>query len=239
MKTGVLCIHGFTGGPYEVQPFVDFLNHKTDWVIKTPTLPGHGPTLSLNKMTAENWMMEAEQALRLLQKEVDRVVIVGFSMGGLIALYLAQRYKVDRVVLLSAAAKYISGRQLLEDVKEIMTDMLHRKLATNTFYHLYEYKLTHTPLKATIEFLRIVKMVEPYYASIKTPVCIVQGRKDGIVPFATAEYLFENIGSTEKELIISESGKHHICYSDDCEDWFNRVISFLQPLEKTNNCDCG
>ncbi|MET1014648.1 MAG: carboxylesterase, partial [Paenisporosarcina sp.] len=50
MKTGVLCIHGFTGGPYEVQPFVDFLERRTDWVVRTPTLPGHGPTLSLKKM---------------------------------------------------------------------------------------------------------------------------------------------------------------------------------------------
>ena len=239
MKTGVLCIHGFTGGPYEVQPFVEFIEGNTDWVVKAPTLPGHGPILSLKKIKAENWMMEAEQALRLLQKKVDRVVVVGFSMGGLIALYLAQRYKIDRLVLLSAAAKYISAGQLLEDVKEMMVDAIQGKLSTNTFYHLYEYKLTHTPLKATIEFLRIVKMVEPFYASIKTPTCIVQGRKDSIVPFGTADYLYEQLGSSEKLLVISESGKHHICYSDDCEDWFNKVLQFLQSNEEPNNHDCG
>ena len=33
--------------------------------------------------------MEAELALKKLQKEVDRVIVVGFSMGGLIAMYLA------------------------------------------------------------------------------------------------------------------------------------------------------
>ncbi|MFX3674897.1 MAG: alpha/beta hydrolase [Paenisporosarcina sp.] len=239
MKTGMLCIHGFTGGPYEVRPFVEFIESKTDWVVKTPTLPGHGPTLSLKNLKAENWMMEAEQALRLLQKEVDRVVIVGFSMGGLIALYLSLRYKIDQIVLLSAAAKYISGGQLLNDVKEIMADAIQGKISTNTFYHLYEYKLTHTPFKATIEFLRIVKMVEPYYASITTPVCIVQGKKDGIVPFGTAEYLYDQLGSSEKLLVISEGGKHHICYSNDCDDWFNEVLVFLQQKEKTNYYDCS
>lgn len=30
MKTGVLLIHGFTGGPYEVRPFVKFLQEKTN-----------------------------------------------------------------------------------------------------------------------------------------------------------------------------------------------------------------
>lgn len=239
MKTGILCIHGFTGGPYEIQPFVEYIEGKTDWTIIVPTLPGHGPTLSLTELTAENWMMEAEQALRLLQKEVDRVVVIGFSMGGLIALYLSMRYKIDRLVLLSAAAKYISAGQLLEDVKDIMTDAVQGKLSTNTFYHLYEYKLTHTPIRAAVEFLRIVKMVEPYYESITVPVCIVQGQKDGIVPFASAQYLFDRLGSEEKVLVTSECGKHLICYSDDCDDWFDEVYHFLQVDEKTNYYDCG
>ncbi len=239
IKTGILCIHGFTGGPYEIRPFVQYIEEKTDWLVKVPTLPGHGPTLSLNEFTAENWMMEAEQALRLLRKQVDRVVIVGFSMGGLIAMYLSMRYKVDRLVLLSAAAKYISAGQLLEDIKDITVDAVQRKLATNTFYHLYEYKLTHTPIRAAIEFLRIVKMVEPYYESITVPVCIVQGQKDGIVPFSSAQYLYERLGSAEKQLITSECGKHLICYSDDCDDWFEKVFYFLVRNEKTNYYDCG
>ena len=53
MKTGVLCIHGFTGGPYEVQPIADYLEKNTDWKIVVPTLPGHGETLELKKFSAE------------------------------------------------------------------------------------------------------------------------------------------------------------------------------------------
>jgi len=238
MKTGILCIHGFTGGPYEIQPFVQYIEENTDWLIKVPTLPGHGSKLSLTELTAENWMMEAEQALRLLQKQVQRVIVVGFSMGGLIALYLSKRYKIDRLVLLSAAAKYINVGQLLEDVKGVMADAVYGKLSTNTVYHLYEYKFTHTPIRATIEFLRIVKMVEPYYKSITVPVCIVQGRKDGIVPFTTAQHLYDSLGSVEKRLVTSENGKHLICYSDDCTDWFGEVFNFLQVEQKTNYYDC-
>ena len=53
MKTGVLFIHGFTGGPFEVRPFVNYLRKETDWTIIVPTLPGHGVTLELEKGTAE------------------------------------------------------------------------------------------------------------------------------------------------------------------------------------------
>jgi carboxylesterase len=228
MTTGVLFIHGFTGGPYEIQPFVNCVKKYTDWTVEVPTLPGHGITLNLAKLSAESWMMEAELAIRKLQNEVDRVLVVGFSMGGLIAMYLALRYPVDKLVLLSAATKYISPRILLEDVRAMLMESITKKYSPNTFYHLYNYKLTHTPLRATIEFLRILKMVEPYYKQITTPVCIVQGERDEIVPYTSAENLFKTLGSKKKKFIKSVNGKHHICYSDDCDNWFNEVLEFMQ-----------
>ena len=33
---GCLCIHGFTGGPYEIEPLTTFLEEKTDWLISVP-----------------------------------------------------------------------------------------------------------------------------------------------------------------------------------------------------------
>ena len=231
MKTGVLFIHGFTGAPFEVQPLVKFVRSQTDWVLEVPTLPGHGITLNLANVSAETWMMEAELAMRKLQRKVDRVIVVGFSMGGLIAMYLALRYPIDKLILLSAAAKYISPRILLDDVGIMLKESISKKYPRNTFYHIYNYKLTHTPLRATFEFLRIVKMVEPYYGLINTPVCIVQGERDGIVPFSAAKHLFNSLGATEKKLIKSEFGKHHICYSDDCNEWFTEVLEFMSVKE--------
>ena len=227
MKTGVLCIHGFTGGPIELNPLVEYMKANTDWLIIVPTLPGHGDTLKLKRLTAETWMMAAEQALRQLQKQVDRVFVIGFSMGGIIAIYLALRYKIEKLVLLSAAAKYISPTQLLHDVGEIAKEAITGALEDNLLYKLYSPKLRATPIRATIEFMRLVKMVEKYYGQIKIPVCLVQGKKDGIVPFTTAPYLFEHISSTVKKLIFSEDGKHHICYSEDCNEWFSQTLAFL------------
>lgn len=231
MKTGVLCIHGFTGGPFEVQPFADYIEKETEWIVKIPTLPGHGDTLNLKNQSAEAWMMEAEQALKELKTQAERIVIVGFSMGGLIAMYLAMRYKIDRMVLLSAAVKYISPRQLLGEIQNAAWDAVRGRLGENTLFHLYEYKLMKTPISSAFEFLRVVKLVEPYYHLIDVPVCIVQGKKDSVVPFSAAEFIYENIGSKEKRLIQSESGQHLICYSDDCDDWFKEVLEFLRQPE--------
>lgn len=227
MKTGVLFIHGFTGGPFEVRPFMNYIKEQTDWTVSVPVLPGHDFPLNLRNVSADAWLMEAELALNRLRKEADRIIIVGFSMGGLIALYLALRYRIEKLVLLSPAAKYISPSILLEDAAIMLKESVTKKYPPNTFYHLYDYKLRHTPFQATIEFLRLVRIVEPYYTKITVPVCIVQGRKDGVVPFATAEYLLKSLGSSQKQLIVSNHGKHHICYSDDCNDWFGKVYDFM------------
>ncbi|WP_422122214.1 alpha/beta hydrolase [Planococcus sp. X10-3] len=227
MKTGVLMIHGFTGGPFEVQPFAEYIEEKKGWIVKIPTLPGHGESLSLKNKSAESWMMAAELALKELKKQVDRVIIVGFSMGGLIAMYLAMRYKIEKLVLLSAAVKYISASQILDEVRIAATDAVKGRLAQNPLFHLYEYKLLNTPVSSALEFLRVVKMVEPYYHKLTLPVCIVQGEKDGIVPITAAEHIYNQLGSLEKEIYHSKNGQHLICYSDDCEEWFAHVLAFM------------
>lgn len=122
-------------------------------------------------------MMEAELALKDLKKQVDRVIIVGFSMGGLIAMYLAMRYKIEKLVLLSAAVKYISAGQILEEVRVAAGDAVKGRLAQNPLFHLYEYKLLNTPISSAFEFLRVVKMVEPYYDKLTLQSALSKARK--------------------------------------------------------------
>ena len=230
METGVLFLHGFSGGPYEVQPFVDFIKERTDWILSIPTLPGHGDAehLEMKGYKAEHWLMEAEIACRELSKQVDEVMIVGFSMGGVIAMYLAMRYKVKKLVLLSAAVKYVSPMQLVKDIRTIAQDMIYHRLKENELFARYKFKLENVPLSATVEFMKVVRKTKPYIQQITCPTFIVQGSLDGIVPSNTAQLLFDQIASIEKYMYISKRGKHHICYSEDCEQWFEEVYHFLK-----------
>lgn len=44
---GCLIIHGYTGGPYEVDPLRVYLQKRTNWKIVVPVLEGHGENLDL------------------------------------------------------------------------------------------------------------------------------------------------------------------------------------------------
>lgn len=229
VKTGVLFLHGFSGGPYEIQPFADYIKERTDWTISIPTFSGHGEAedLAMKGYEAQHWMMDAELAYRRLAKQVDEIIVVGFSMGGVIAMYLAIRYKVKKLVLLSAAAKYVSPTQLVKDIRFMAQDAMHKKLEENELFQRYKFKFKNVPLSATIQFMKVVRKTEPYIQNVNCPTFIVQGLLDGVVPSATGQFLFDRIRSIEKEIYMSEYGKHHICFSEDCELWFEKTFQFL------------
>lgn len=230
MSIGVLILHGFSGGPYEVQPLADYLEKKTNWIYELPTFSGHGDEdeLAMAGYKAEHWLMDSEIAFRMLARRVDEVIVVGFSMGGVIAMYLAKRYPVKKLVLLSAAAKYVSPPQLLQDFKVMAEDAMHGTIKDNELFLRYKHKLKNVPLSATMEFMKIVKKVEPYISHIECPVFIVQGALDGVVPSTTAQLIYDKIQSKRKKIYMSKEGKHHICYSDDSDEWFSQVSDFLK-----------
>lgn len=143
MSIGVLMLHGFSGGPYEIMPLANFIKENTDWIIETPTFTGHGDMdiLSLKGYKAEHWLMDAEIAYRNLAKKVDKIFVIGFSMGGIIALYLAKRYPVSKLILLSAAVKYIAPAQLLKDLRAMAEDAINGRLKDNELFKRYENKI--------------------------------------------------------------------------------------------------
>lgn len=224
---GCLIIHGFTGGPHEVEPLSVYLRDKTDWLIEVPVLTGHGEELNLEEASHDLWLQEAEEVLLNLQEKCTRVYVIGFSMGGMIAAYLAANYDVDKLVLLSTARKYLSFKYMSYYIGEMIGAGFTGKLSENeTFIH-YKDKFGEIPFKANIEFMKLVQETKPYLKDIHSPVFIAQGQKDGMVPFKAAYSLEEEIGSDQKEVVIFEQSNHMICLGEDSNVLNKMVYVFL------------
>jgi carboxylesterase len=225
---GCLCIHGFTGGPYEVEPLARYLGERTNWRIEMVTLPGHGDTLQLKGITHDQWIEAAEAGLQRLLEECGTVYVIGFSMGGVIASYLAANYPVSKAVLLSPAFYYINPKQLLKDVGDMIHAGLQRQLKEHEAFVRYKRKIESTPLAAASEFRKLVRKIRPQIARVRIPVLIAQGHLDGIVPMKSAHYAYETIGSTTKQLVLLPSSRHHVCHEPDRHTLFEAVERFLK-----------
>ncbi len=110
---GVLTLHGFTSSldcVREIEPPLKALGLPTSM----PVLRGHSAESpeALRGVTWHDWVTDAEFTLRDLLTEVERVIVIGHCMGGLVALTLAADYgeKLDSIIL---AAAFIQPSSLL------------------------------------------------------------------------------------------------------------------------------
>lgn len=224
---GCLIIHGYTGGPYEVGPLANFLKEETNWHVEVPTLPGHGKKLNLENASHKEWITAAENALIQLKEKYDEVYLIGFSMGGMIAAYLAAKFKVDKLVLLATSGKFLSFKQIGIEIGDIIADGIRGNLSENKIYFHYKNKLKTVPFKANIEFLKLVRFTRKHLKDVESPVLIAQGQQDGMVPYKTAYYLDKEITSKRKEVVFFERSKHLICLGNDKDTLNTMVHEFL------------
>ena len=99
LKKAVLIIHGFAGGTYDEEYLANYLELK-GFDVYTFTLPGHDRML-FNKITKEDWIESARIHLEMLiNNKYKQIYVIGHSMGGILASYLAANYKeVKKIVL--------------------------------------------------------------------------------------------------------------------------------------------
>lgn len=218
-----LIIHGYTGGPYEVEPLAAYLDKEKNWDIYVPTLPGHGEELMLENVAYTTWIDAAEETMKDLKSKYETIYLIGFSMGGMLAVYLAGKYQVDKLVLLSTSGRYLSFKQMMIDLGAVITDGFKGKLAENALYIHYKRKLRQVPFRANIEFLKLVRYTRAYLKHVESPVFIAQGQQDNLVPPRTVNYLDKEIQSTQKEIVLFEKSKHLICLGED-KDTLNTMI---------------
>jgi Esterase/lipase len=99
--TACLLLHGIAGSPFEMEPLVPALK-ELGCAVDLPTLPGHDSSLEDFRRTFfKDWMGCAEERYQYLSRRYKKVIPIGFSMGGSLALLLSARHSPAAVVSLA------------------------------------------------------------------------------------------------------------------------------------------
>ena len=100
----VLFLHGLTASPMQCYALARRLHANGDSVI-VPRLPGHGArdrlTTQLRDVRAQHLIDAAYEGLAIARGLGTSVVVAGFSLGGLLAAWLAQHEHVGRLVAIA------------------------------------------------------------------------------------------------------------------------------------------
>ena len=103
---GVLILHGFASGLDSVSELAPPLT-ALGLPIRIPILRGHGAETpeALRGATWHDWLTDADSALDNLLIETEKVIVIGHSMGGVLALNLAMTHgdQLDSIILAAPA----------------------------------------------------------------------------------------------------------------------------------------
>ncbi len=108
-ERSALLIHGFMGTPAEMRPLAKSLR-SIGYRSVGPLLPGFGERISeLPEVGRSDWLSEASSQWDAVHGNGAPSVLIGFSMGGAIAIHLAHRRPPDRLILVAPLWKLLGG----------------------------------------------------------------------------------------------------------------------------------
>ena len=107
-KKAILLIHGFAGGAYDYGNLPNDLEFVNNYKVFTYTLPGHDKAI-INKVTKDDWIKMSEMQIeKIIKHGYKEIYVIGHSMGGVIAAYLASKYK-DYISLVFYSELFLGG----------------------------------------------------------------------------------------------------------------------------------
>lgn len=224
-RKAILIIHGFGGGTYDEEYLSNHLELIRNYDVFTFTLAGHDGLFKSN-MTEEEWIKSTENMIEfLIKNNYKTIYVIGHSMGGVLAARLASKYKeVKKLVLLAAAFRYLEFK---EDNVDIVKSLKKTKELVKDYKEEFISRLIKMPPNAIKEFMSTVKNNEHVLKDINIPTFIIQGTADSLVPIETADYIYNKIPSTKKEVLILNEVNHDIFKSNKKEEVADEIIKFL------------
>ena len=228
-RVGVLLIHGLGGTPTELRFIAQGLARAGRTVLCCQ-LAGHCSTPEeLRRSTWQEWYASVAAAHERLREHCDIVLAGGLSMGGILALRLAQQ-RPDEVhgLLLYAPTLKLDGwampwHSLFLRCLRPSPMRLEFDLAERDPYGLKDERVRalvvssmqsgdtgqagvfSTPVRSFANFNALVSKVKPQLGKVRQPALIVHPRNDDIASLKNAQYLQIQLGGLVDTLVLDNS----------------------------------
>ena len=224
----VICLHGFTGTPYEVEPVVDAIAHYNLSAV-APLLPGHGyrecsrQKREFARITKRNMLVAARQEIARARQHYVQVGVFGFSMGGAIALSMAAEGIIDACAVAAPALR-------LPPKAELMIPLLghfsfNMDAPSKETFYLPGYQFYHSrALKVLWELARYGKQQLP---KIRCPILAVHSHNDLTVPPVVLGLMQRQI-SADIEIAWFDDSGHSMLLDNSGSAVSSKVAQFFQ-----------
>lgn len=212
-KPILVTIHGFGSKlSREMDPLAAFLKKKHYDVRQFDIYD----LLNPEDANPQEWIRRCEFQVKEALKKSDQVVLLGFSMGGVIASYLASIYPVKQLILVAPAFSYFDFNLIMTKTKEMITKPAKEK------------KLRPSA-QQTKCFVDIVDMYRSSIEHVDCPILMIHGTADEVIDPNCSRDTYKKISHDHKRLVFIEGGHHRLLYDHQVEEVAHVLIE--QMLE--------
>lgn len=230
-RIGVLLSHGFTGSPFSMRPWGEFLADK-GYAVEVPRLPGHGTTWQeMNRTGWSDWYGEIARTYAGLAADNDAVVACGLSMGGALVLRLAADHPdgLAGVVVVNPAVrtlrKDVLALPVLKHVVPAFPAIANDIKKPGTDEHAYP----KTPLKAAASMMAAWKPLVGDLGKVTAPLLYFRSTVDHVVD-ESSEPLITGGVSSEVTMRRLENSYHVATIDNDAPAIFEESADFIAKV---------
>ncbi len=152
------------------------------------------------------WVSRAKKQLDAYEGR-ERYV-VGFSMGGVIASYLANVCDIQKLVLLAPAFSYMNFENISGAISKGASALLKNDKKDDI----------EIPSSFYGGFTGLVKNLKKYAAGIECPVLFLHGDEDEVISLKSSLWAYDKVFHDKKKMIILHKG-HHRLLMDKAVNW--------------------
>ncbi|MEA5155196.1 alpha/beta hydrolase [Raineyella sp.] len=186
VSRAVLLCHGFTSTPSSLRPLADHLAAR-GYDVSVPRLPGHGTTWrEMNRTTWTDWYDREEQEYIRLAASHDLVFVGGMSMGGALAVRLAERHpEIPAVALVNPSIATFDRRYVFLPVLSRLIPSIPGISGDIKNPGRREYAYDRTPLAAANSMRQLWKDVVAHLDRLTAPTLVFRSTVDHVVDDAS------------------------------------------------------
>lgn len=232
-KKAVLLLHGFTGNTADVRMLGRYLNER-GYTCHAPQYKGHGvPPEELVHTGPEDWWKDVIEGYHFLQEEgYDEIAACGLSLGGVFSLKLGYTVPVKGIVPM-CAPMYIKSEEVMYkgvlDYAKNYKKAIEGKSEGTIQQEMKDFE--KTPMNTLKELQELIADVRKNIDMIYSPTFVVQARHDHMINTDSANIIYNEVETDDKELKWYEESGHVITLDKERDKVHQDVYHFLEGLD--------
>lgn len=229
-KTALLLIHGFSSTPQEIHELGEYLAAH-NITVHAPLLKGHGTVPEdLAGIDYTEWIDQMINEYKKLREKYPTVWVGGSSMGGNVALHIASRYPVAGVLALATPIILRFPRVtpfalwFMKTFRKTWRKRYPRRVKREIIdakIHYWRY-----PTSSLWESYRCISSTKEILPKVTAPTLVMESTTDHIMDKRNAKYLYDHLGSADKQLVWVPNSYHVFTI----DHWKEKAFAVIEPF---------